>query len=265
MDCETARLFLHFHRPGDRDLDGPEADELHAHLEQCSQCNALALASSHLDQHLGRAMRAVEMPGGLKARLLERLAADRRTVRRRRIGRVARVLALAACLLLVVWFGYAYYFSNQPARTVYPDEVLYSVNVAPFAQERVEEAIKDLDDPPGKQLVGSPLKGQGGRQGAPNFVNYNLLLGVPSLADLPGHPRGKYRVPQLIFASGSKWAVVFILDNRRFSVGELENSTHGYPRQLAIERRDGFAYLILHNGSQTNSWEDWLKTTTDVE
>src|SRR5258708_4066533 len=109
MDCETARLFLQSDRPGERDLDGPEADELHAHLEQCSHCNALALAARHLDQHLGRAMRAVAVPAGLQSRLLERLASDRRAAQRRRLGKITRILGVAACLLLLVWAGYAYF------------------------------------------------------------------------------------------------------------------------------------------------------------
>src|SRR4051812_23626861 len=64
MDCDNARLYLPFLTPGGKDLDGREAEELHRHLAECSACNALAMNTRRLDQHLGRAMRAVEVPGG---------------------------------------------------------------------------------------------------------------------------------------------------------------------------------------------------------
>ena len=57
MDCDTARLFLHFCRPGHDDLGGPEAVELEDHLAHCTACHAQALSQRHFDAHLGRAVR----------------------------------------------------------------------------------------------------------------------------------------------------------------------------------------------------------------
>src|SRR5215510_8882873 len=105
MDCDNARLYLPFVTPGGKDLDGAEAAELHAHLAQCITCNALAMNSNRIDQHLGRAMRAVPIPMGMKGRVLERLAEDRGAVRRRWLKRAGWVAGVAA-LLLLVWGGY---------------------------------------------------------------------------------------------------------------------------------------------------------------
>jgi hypothetical protein len=272
MDCETARLFLHFDRPGEHDLDGPEADELHAHLEHCSACNSLAQTARRLDQHLGRAMRAAPVPAGLKGRLLERLAADRRLSRRRRVGLVAKVLGVAACLLLFVWAGWSYV--NPPRKHVYPDNVLSSFNVGSLDRDGVNERLTNLRGS-GLFVHDAPLKGAD-QAGAPDFVNYAYLWGSPSLAELPGYAGSNYaRVPQLVFLQETRQeikrvlvprinrAFVFILDERRFDVGDLENSGQDYRYKLAIERKEGFTYLILHNGKNPDSWEKWLKVSTD--
>jgi hypothetical protein len=229
MDCETARLFLQFVRPGAHELNGSEADELHAHLEQCSQCNALALAARRLDQHIARAMHAVVVPAGLQERLLERLAGERRAAQRRRLGKISRILAVAACLLLLMWAGYAYF---NPARKTIESEIIVSyANLSGRDQDSVNEAFKRL---------GAPAC-------APGFVNYSYLTGSPALAELPGYP-GK-KVPQLTFAYKNHHATVWVLDRARFKVEHPQKNQSGYDWQLAIEPRGDFIYLILFDGS----------------
>jgi hypothetical protein len=244
MDCETARLFLHFDRPGERDLDGREVDELYLHLLHCSACNSLALAARHLDQHLGRAMRAVQVPAGLEGRLLERLAGERRAAQRRRLGRVARVLAVAACLLLIVWAGFAYFNPNR--KDVDAKTVFDQVNMGPYRQEGANEFFKR----------------HAGAACAPDFVNYEYLLGAPAMGELPGYPN--VEVPQLVFVHRNNQAFVLALDNRRFKVDQLQISTQGYNYKLVVyDEEKHFTYLILHNGSSETSWEDWLKVNPD--
>jgi hypothetical protein len=241
MDCETARLFLHFDRPGERDLDGPEADELHAHLEQCSACHSLALGAHRLDQHLSRAMRAVEVPSGLKGRLLERLAADRRIVKRRRLGKLTRVLAVAACLLLLVWAGYAVF--NPTRKSISADQIAIAYNVGGRDQDRVNDALKRL----------------GASACAPGFVNYAHLSAAPALADLPYYEK---KVPQLSFINQRRpvlHATIWVIDNNRFKVEDLGASTQSYPEKLEVEHRGRYTYLILYNG---NNW-DWLRKDED--
>jgi hypothetical protein len=258
MDCETARLFLHFDRPGERDLGGPEADELHAHLEHCSGCNTLAQSASRLDQHLGRAMRAVEVPAGLKSRLLERLAADRRVARRRRIGRFARWASVAACLALLLWAGFAW--THPTKKDVSPYEVVSSLNISRPDLDKVNRGLKDLDRLfAAPSFVSDTLGGGGEGPGAPDFVNYRYQVGGPSFSELPGYAGYKYpKVPQLVFAHGSSRAIIYVLDNRRFRVGELEGANDYEYKLDVVEPGNGFTYLILHNGPNPGAWRSWL-------
>jgi len=182
MDCETARLFLPFVTPSGKDLDGPEADKLHAHLEQCTACNALSMNANRVDQHLGRAMRAVPVPAGMKERILARLAEDRGVIRRRWLKRAGQHAALVACvaavLVLAVWASFV--GPNRKPAEVDPNDVLAPVAVSGHDQESVQRAFAAL----------------GSRAVAPNY-RYEFLVGEPTMAVLPGHP--KYKVPQLVF------------------------------------------------------------------
>src|SRR5262245_13853267 len=98
MDCNTARLLLDFARPGD--LDAAEAGDLERHLADCPDCGPPARAGRALDRHLGRAVRRVEVPEGLRGRLLARLEADRGDLHRRWAGHGLRAAAAAAAVLL---------------------------------------------------------------------------------------------------------------------------------------------------------------------
>src|SRR5262245_39290355 len=180
MDCDTARLFLQFTHPRGDDLDGPEAEELHAHLEQCTACNAQAMTARRLDQHLGRAMNAVPVPPGLKSRIVERLAEERGVFRRRWIRRIASVAA-AACVLLAAWGVYAV-VSAPKQQTVSADDFLGDAAYGRYNPDRANDVLRRL----------------GARPGAPTFVEYAYLIGEPALATLPGHPDKK--VPQFVFA-----------------------------------------------------------------
>jgi len=183
MDCDNARLFLPYLTPGGKDLDGREAEELHRHLAECSACNALAMNTRRLDQHLGRAMRAVEVPAGMKNRILARLADNRRARYRLWAKRASRYAAVAAGLLLAAWLGY--YFWYAPRENVIDVETAYiTASLGPPDYDQVNSTFARLG-----QLGARPI--------APPFVNYDYLVGEPALAELPGH-KGK-KVPQLVF------------------------------------------------------------------
>jgi hypothetical protein len=249
MDCKTARFLLDFYRPGTTDLDGPEAQELEQHLGGCSECNAQAGSQRRLDQHFGRAMRAVEIPPGLRKDVLEALALQRRTWHRRHLSRAVRVGAIAASLLLAVGMGWYFWDTFRPKR-IYADEVAYALNVTPPDRDGVNAALKRL--------------GEGAF--APTFVNYAYLTGSPSLAPLPGHPGVK--VPQLVFtqdpftARGADHrAVIYVLDRRRFPLQDVEAASD-YQFHLEVRQQDErVSYLIFYSG---NSW-DWLKASEAAE
>ena len=77
MDCKTARLLLNFTRIDSQDLEEDEAEALASHLAGCQDCGAVTRAEQKLDDHIGRAMRHVTVPDGLRDRLLLRLANQR--------------------------------------------------------------------------------------------------------------------------------------------------------------------------------------------
>jgi hypothetical protein len=259
MDCDIARLFLPFDRPGGRELDGPEAEELHAHLEQCSSCNALAMNIRRLDAHLGRAMQSVEIPAGLKGRLLERLAEERGLIRRKWANRVMRAAAIAASVLLVLWGGYSFFIKDEVNR-IDAQVLHYRVAVAGQNKDQVNDA----------------LKGMGAPGGAPDFVNYAYLKGLPALAEVPrpsfreAVPLPPAKVPQLIFVRGdvpgqgspatAQIAIVYVVKKSEYKIVAPDEDIHDYPFKLAIESPgNSYVYLVLYTGKD---W-DWLRSRQD--
>ena len=246
MDCSNARLFLPFHRPNGRDLDGPEAADLDAHLAQCTECNGLAMTQDRLDQTLGKAMRAVEVPRGLRAQILERLAAEPTRKTRRLTYAVRGLCAAAALVLLAVgWFV----FYNPVRRPLSAEEICSRFNISrPFEDESNAQLL---------QL--------GARKGAPSFVNYAFLTGSPAIAVLPGTQEDKspVKVPQFVFQRGDRHAVVYVVSRKKFHVEEPGSATDGYAYRLEVVQPEGkeFAYLVLYTGP---SW-DWLKVAEPTE
>jgi hypothetical protein len=248
MDCKTARLFLLFHRPNSGDLDGPEAEELEQHLAHCTECNALAIGQRRLDQHLGRAMRAVEVPAGLRKDILGRLAEQRSAWYRRWVGHAARG-AVAAALLLAVGLGGYFWYSYTP-RSISPDEVAYTANYSysPHDRDSANAALKRL--------------GEGAF--APPFVNYAYLTAGPVLGELHGYKGDK--VPQFVFTRGSarataSSAVIYVLEHRCFHIKEVDTSASGRFSVDVYRYNERVSYLILYSG---DSW-DWLKMREPVE
>jgi hypothetical protein len=253
MDCDNARLYLPYLTPGGKDLDGAEADELRAHLEQCSACNALAMNARRLDQHLGRAMRAVEVPVGMKGRILERLADKRRAVYRGWAKRAARVAAVAAGLLLAAWLGYFYWYAPHQ-NVINADTAHLSASLGPPDLDQVNAAFAQL----------------GARKIAPDFVNYDYLVGEPALAELPGH-RGK-EVPQLVFVRPARKggqpekatkAIVYVIPTGQYpghyTVSEptvvVNDEEYRYKVKSISDPDQRCTYLILYDGNNF----DWLR------
>ncbi len=250
MDCNSARLFLNFYRPPAGDLSGPEAEELEQHLAVCSECNALASAEHRLDQHLGRAMRAVEVPPALRRNIMNALATQRSAWNRRWVRHASRV-AVAAVLLLAVSLG-GYFWSAYRTRDIDLQDVRNALCVTPPDRDSVNAALKRL----GESAV------------APSFVNYNYLTASPSLAELPGYKGDK--VPQLVFTQKDPAerdfgavAVVFVLDKRRFHIDDEEISSNGYKFLIDVQpgEHDRVNYVILYTGK---SW-DWLRQPEAAE
>jgi hypothetical protein len=248
MDCSTARLFLQFQRPNAQDLDGPEARELSEHLAHCTQCNALARTERRLDQHLGRAMRAVEVPEGLRTEILRRVAAERSAWYRRWFGKATRWVAAAALVLLVLGAGYSWWYFRPPG-PIAADHVAMDYNVR----------RPDLNE------VNCIFKRLGSAPCAPTFVNYAYLSARPGMVELPGYENVK--VPHLVFMdadrSRKRFVEIFVLGNQKYRVEDIEKDG-GYTYSLQVyqdpdNRKD--TYLILYTG---DNWE-WLKVDKPTE
>lgn len=263
MDCDTARLFLQFTNPRGDDLGPAEADELHAHLEQCSACNAQATNARRLDAHLGRAMLAVPVPAGLKSRLLERLnppaepepalriaacesssAEERGVIHRRWIRRATSIAAVAACLLILFWGGYAWW-SKEQANKVDFEKVVEAANFGGHGQDSANDALRRM----------------GARPCAPSFVEYAYLQnGWPTLAEVPGT---SLKVPQFFFMNDTRTrlAIVYAIPQSPDRVSPAPTGGSGSRYKAAIRRENGYTYLILHDGDDWN----WLKKEEPAE
>lgn len=73
MTCEEAREQLEAARPDSGDFDEPELVDASSHVRDCPECRAVLHRRERFDRRVGRAMRDVPVPAGLKSRLLEAL------------------------------------------------------------------------------------------------------------------------------------------------------------------------------------------------
>ena len=127
MDCQSALEILEAARPDSGDRDAPELTVAAAHVETCSRCAELVNATRNLDRQIGRALRDVEVPAGLRQRLLTVTSAadpkapsvisDRSAVSPRPNRRTwLRRVTVAACCLAV---GTGLWFFLRPAGPIY--------------------------------------------------------------------------------------------------------------------------------------------------
>jgi hypothetical protein len=239
MDCKTARLLLDYARPHRCELEQEEAGALQGHLDHCPDCHSLADHERQFDERLGRAMRQVEMPSGLREQLLARLEADRGDWYRQRFARGARVAAAAAILLVLGWFGWHLMRDRLQVPIDLGKTVeAFNAGAAVDPRLRAEATFQSL----GVEVTLPP-----------HLFNYNLLIPPAALSELPGHP-GR-RMPLLIFERNGRHAWVYLVKEKNVpdAVGEVEGGS--FKVELLPFDEGAYRFLVLHDGDNL----DWLR------
>ncbi len=237
MDCKSAHLLMEFARPGSPELDAGEAEALRQHLAECGDCAALAAAERRADEHLGRAMRDVPVPDGLRQRLLTRLTAERKAWYRHRpvLG-----FGAAAAVLLIGWVGHLLWFNRLPAIS---NEYVRQLadRQRPTTAKEVAEAFKEL------RVEVTP----------PPRLNYRLLKSYDLSLFQQWH-----QVPHILLvapAEGNRreaTAHVYILSKRRFdlertfqNVGQFLNGSHfTVESEFSDDEDKSFLYVMFYTG-----------------
>jgi hypothetical protein len=234
MDCKTARILMDFAHAPKAELEGDERNAFEAHVLECADCASLAYVERKLDEHLGRAMRALSVPPDLRDRLQARLKKARGALHRRQsIG-----LAAAAALLVVTTLG-AWYWLNYNRPTV-------------SAEERARE-LEQFAGMTVEQLEAWCYHNFGAKTVLPRNVNYAYLSDCYQ-AKLQGR-----LVPRLRFVREQSVADMIVLSASQFDLEALKSPLRAGSGPLTVvphsdpNIRDT-AYLIEFTGPSIN----WL-------
>jgi hypothetical protein len=108
MDCNTARWYGWFVRPGAAELEPAEVQALAAHLEECPDCRCQAREETRWHRHLAAVIKDVPIPAGFRSNLLTVLANERNAQQMQALRRwtfwTAGVAAAALLIGLAVWW-----------------------------------------------------------------------------------------------------------------------------------------------------------------
>jgi hypothetical protein len=228
MDCNTARLLLPYFNVRAEPLPAELAEAFEAHAGQCASCTSILQDSGREDRLIAIAMKDVEVPAGLQARLLAGLRKER--IRRRRTWPVRHPRwSVAAAVLLLCVGGSLGYWWQRP---------LPLVDISAFADYSSQAGSREQVD---NLLVGR-------REPRPAVFDYNFL--ISSTLEMF---QGKV-VPRLLFeGNGGQIAEVYILTAHDF---DLERSFPQSPagsanyniELLSDPNNPKIAYLVRYTG-----------------
>lgn len=239
MDCKSARLLLDFARPHACELEAEEAAALESHLDHCPDCHSQARNERQLDECLGKAMRQVEVPAGLRDQLLARLDAARGDWQRQRFAHAARLSAAAAVLLLLGCWGWYWVREHW---------------VAPIDLNRVASAINNEVTEDRQARTERGLKALGADTPLTPYLDYRLLACPPFQAELPGYP-GRM-VPSLLFVRNGKSAQVYLISEKavpKDTLDAIDGST--FKAELLPSQGEPYRFLVIHDGEDLK----WLQ------
>lgn len=239
MDCKTVRLLLDFARPEARELEAEEAAALDRHLDHCSECHSRANAERQLDDCLGKAMRQVDVPAGLREQLLARLESARGDWHRQRFAHAARLSVAAAALLMLGWAGW--YWVREHF-------------IAPIDTQRVANAASNASTEGPRARAEKALKELGFQTPLSPYLDYSLLAWPPALAELPGYS-GRL-VPMLAFARNGRTARVYLIAEKAIPRNTPALTDGGsFKAELLPSEGEPYRFLVIHDGDNLN----WLR------
>jgi hypothetical protein len=239
MDCKTARLLLDFVRPQANELEAEEAAALASHLDHCPDCHSQAHSERQLDACLGRAMRQVEVPAGLRDQLLAKLESERNDWYRQRFARNARRLAAAAALLVLGWGAWYWVLEHT----------LTPIDLGLVLDGKQSESAEDP-----RTRTEATLRRMGVDTKLSPHLDYNFLACPPSQAELPGYPGQK--VPMLVFERGGRVAWVYLIRKKAISPDTPAQIGGGtFKAELLPSEGEPYRFLIIHDGVNL----DWLR------
>lgn len=232
MDCNTARLLATFFgRPGS-ELTPEDAAALDAHLATCPKCSGLVRFERAFDDRVAKAIIAVPIPGGLKGRLLDGVAAQRGAWYREK---AYALIGLAACVLLTVGGVIAWQVATAPVLT---------------REQLVAEADTDVQN---RSLAVTDVLGERGLEFAPAKPFDLNQLEVVGIGRLLGR-----KVPVLYFVNVAKnaRAKVYVVRKADFDWTKLPEDGSSVPsvygHQVAVirdSRRSDVAYVVVFTGA----------------
>ncbi len=198
MQCQDVRSQLPFLLAAGADqLDADAQAALRSHLEKCPTCAAWLQRESRLDEHLGKALRDVVVPVGLKQRILSKLALQPRRIPR-------SWMAAAACFLLALGMGGAWAFWPSPRLSIDDITSIADRGEQHATPEAVEAWFRE------HRLT----------MAAPREYDYSYLQSL-EVVEFKGR-----RVPKLIFyrerVGRATMAEVLVLSTAQFQLGDLQ-------------------------------------------
>lgn len=244
MECRDAQFYLRFRRPGADDLAPDDAAALDRHLAGCPHCAAEARYSTAFDAAVGTAMRAVPIPAGLRELLLTSTLAQRGSLHRRRVYRVA---AVAASLLLAVGLVVGVFTSSRPQ----PDTYELAVKGDDLAKVMgIGAQVGFVPAPNNPQLaqanetaVRDWLKAEDLPTELPADFDYGLLVSY-GWEEVQGR-----KVPVVLFRGRDHgFAKVYAFRSTQFNLKAVEEAQSSYCTAKPYPSRGGVAFLVVFTG-----------------
>ncbi|MCE9565037.1 MAG: DUF3379 domain-containing protein [Planctomycetes bacterium] len=238
MQCRDAQFYLRLRRPTGDELGADVTADLDRHLAGCPICAPEARVADSFDRSVATAMRSVPVPASLRDKLLAQASTHQGTVIR---GKIYRVAALAASLLVFAGIGFGVFTASRPK--IDPDQ---------WAMD-TDEDVQNPDAALSKWLTKQKLPAQ-----LPLPFNTDLLM-MKGTDNIQG-----VDVPVVVFRHPTEFgfAKVYIFRaDGSVNLTKLRDTNASHTAVTVIEspQHRGVKYVILHTFHPVHDGENPLK------